>query len=135
MSEEEESELPKGTKVDVVAGKSSGKSGEIFWSGPNKYGPGVRYGVRDEDGEAHWVDAAHVVKSGGASVAPAEQPKEPKAPRAPAKYKKGDTVTVAAGSVSGEVFWVGDSKFGDGARYGVRDENGDTHWVDENELA
>ncbi|MEZ4316823.1 MAG: hypothetical protein R3F61_04955 [Myxococcota bacterium] len=31
--------------------------GEVFWVGENKSGRGMRLGVRDAGGEAHWVDA------------------------------------------------------------------------------
>jgi hypothetical protein len=36
--------------------------------------------------------------------------------------------------VTGEVVWVGPSKFGDGWRYRIRAADGSQHWVDEKDL-
>ncbi|MGE0789647.1 MAG: hypothetical protein AB7S26_28500 [Sandaracinaceae bacterium] len=126
----EETKLEKGARVAIVGGRQGvGTRGEIFWIGENKYGPGMRYGVRGDNGETYWLDAD---KLGPESAAPA-------APDGPAKpvLAKGQRVEITRGPGSGtqgEVFWVGDSKFGKGMRYGVKDDAGETHWVDEQQV-
>ncbi|MEM7605891.1 MAG: hypothetical protein AAF411_11095 [Myxococcota bacterium] len=121
----------KGDDLEVVGGKSAGARGEVFWTGPNKFGPGFRYGMRTADGQTHWVDEA--------DVKPAEGPAPEAEPKAPAKpaLTKGSTVRITGGREgvgrSGEVFWSGPNKFGPGHRYGVRDGD-DTFWVDENQI-
>ena len=53
--------MNKGDRVRVVRGrKSKGVEGTIFWEGPNKYGEGTRLGLKDADGEVHWVPSEHV---------------------------------------------------------------------------
>ena len=32
-------------------------TGFVFWYGPNKFGPGMRVGVKAEDGETYWLNA------------------------------------------------------------------------------
>lgn len=56
--------MDKGTKVRVVKGKSKGQEGEVFWSGPSKYGGGLRLGVRTASGDKIWVAASEVEKAG-----------------------------------------------------------------------
>ena len=36
--------------------------------------------------------------------------------------------------IRGKVTWVGPSRYGDGHRYGVRADDGSTHWVDEADI-
>ena len=36
--------------------------------------------------------------------------------------------------IRGQVTWVGPSRYGDGHRYGVRADDGSTHWVDEADI-
>ncbi len=123
----EELKLEKGARVAIVAGrKGAGVRGEIFWIGENKYGPGMRYGVRGDDAETYWVDEASL---GPESAAPAPPPRQAKPPLA-----KGARVEIVKGRDKGklgEVFWVGESKFGVGMRYGVRGDDEETYWVDE----
>ena len=49
-----------GTNVKVVAGKSAGVRGVVFWQGDNKFGDGKRFVVNDARGSAHRVDQDHV---------------------------------------------------------------------------
>ena len=121
----------KGDRAAIVSGKESiGTRGEIFWIGPNKFGPGTRYGLRGDDGRTHWVDEANLGAEEGAPPAP-ERTARP-------VLEKGTTVKITAGrdgvGVTGEVFWVGESKFGVGMRYGVRGDGEASHWVDEADL-
>lgn len=47
---------------------------------------------------------------------------------------KGDRVKIISGKgkdQSGSIFWVGDSRYGDGKRYGVSADDGETYWVDQ----
>ncbi len=125
-----EPKLDKGDRVAIVGGrKGAGMRGEIFWVGENKYGPGQRFGVRGDDGETYWVDASHTVAE---RDAPDPPPKIEK--REGATFDKGDRVTIVGGGqgegVTGEVFWIGESKFGPGMRYGVRAGEDATYWVD-----
>ena len=48
-------EIGKGSSVRITAGRNEGSAGVVFWEGPNKFGPGKRYGVRGADGETYWV--------------------------------------------------------------------------------
>lgn len=122
----------KGDRAAIASGKQGvGIRGEIFWLGPNKYGPGHRYGLRGDNGETYWVDEA--------SLGPeADAPEAPKVEReAKPALAKGQRVMITRGAgkgTAGEVFWTGDSKFGNGMRYGVRADDEQTYWVDDHEL-
>ncbi len=117
--------IDKGDRVRL----KTGEIGEVFWTGESRYGEGMRFGVRADDGETHWIDEADVTKLEGDEA----KPPEPQEPETEA-LAKGTTVTIVNGGAKAEVFWIGKSKFGKGWRYGVKDEAGDTHWLDENEL-
>lgn len=116
--------MEKGTRVVVVGGRSSkGVTGTVFWTGPDRYGDGLRVGVRGDDGETHWLSAEHVEKlEAGADPGAAEAPEVDKGARVSFKVQGEPT--------EGEVFWIGENKFGPGQRLGVRDDDGETHWVD-----
>lgn len=120
----------KGDRAAIVAGpKGVGVRGAVFWVGENKYGPGMRFGLRGDDGETYWVDESQIGSEDGAPPAPAR----PAAAKSSITFNKGDSVKIiggpnAVGSV-GQVFWTGDSKYGNGMRYGVR-VGEDTVWVD-----
>ena len=55
--------------------------GEVFWTGESRYGPGMRYGVKDGE-ETYWVDeenveviaAAEGGAGGGGGTSDAEEP-------------------------------------------------------------
>lgn len=130
MSEEEQAKLEKGARVAIVSGRRGvGMRGEIFWIGENKYGPGVRYGVRGDDAETYWVDEA--------DLGPEAAVPEPPPPEEKPVLDKGQRVVITKGrskGVEGEVFWVGESKFGPGMRYGVKGDDDETHWADEQQL-
>lgn len=114
----------KGDRAVIRSGKDAGTAGTIFWSGENKYGPGYRYGMRTDDGATLWVDEGQL---GGGDAAP-----PPPAPSS-TTFDKGDRVKITKGPSSGtegEIFWVGDSKFGPGKRYGLKDDDGESHWAD-----
>ncbi len=55
-----------------------------------------------------------------------------------AKFQKGERIKIVRGrsgvGVHGEIFWKGASKFGDGERFGMRGDDGETYWVDESEV-
>jgi hypothetical protein len=48
---------------------------------------------------------------------------------------KGDRVKVIGGrkskGVTGTIFWVGENNYGEGQRFGIRGDDGETHWVPE----
>jgi len=50
-------------------------------------------------------------------------------------FDKGDHVKVIGGrnskGVTGTIFWVGENKFSEGQRFGIRGDDGETHWVPE----
>jgi hypothetical protein len=54
----------KGSKVNWKRGKHSG-TGVVFWLGKNKFGEGMRAGVKDDEtGETVWADAAECTMRG-----------------------------------------------------------------------
>jgi hypothetical protein len=116
----------KGDRVGIVGGRQGkGMRGEVFWIGESRYGKGARYGIRGDDGETYWIDEQQV---GAETDVPAPELPEPGEPLA-----KGTRVQITRGEAAGtlgEIFWVGESKYGRGPRYGVRDDEGETHWVD-----
>lgn len=122
---EEELKLEKGARVAIVGGrKGNGVRGEIFWIGENKYGPGMRYGVKGDDAETYWVDQDH--------IGPEDAVPETKVEAKPA-LDKGQWVEVTKGrdaGQKGEIFWVGDSRFGAGKRYGLKNADDETIWAD-----
>ena len=130
-NEEEKPAFEKGDRAAIVKGrKNVGVRGQVFWIGDNKYGDGKRYGLRGDDGETYWVDGTNIGPEEGAPPAPdAPPPKE--------TFAKGSRVSITKGpsaGVEGEVFWVGESKYGVGMRYGIKDGSGETHWADSNQV-
>jgi hypothetical protein len=132
MSEENEgaARFEKGDRAAVVSGpKDVGVRGQVFWVGENKFGPGLRYGLRGDDGETYWVDEANIGPEEGAPPAP----EPPPADEGPV-LSKGTRVEITGGrqgkGETGEIFWAGESKFGPGMRYGIRGEGDASWWVD-----
>ena len=121
--------MKRGTRVRVVSGKKSvGVEGTVFWEGPNKYGEGMRLGLKDENEETHWVNADHVeVLEESPDSGPAARPDGPAVDES--RLTKGARVEIGGG-LTGEIFWVGPNKFGPGLRLGVKDQDGRKHWVD-----
>ena len=54
------------------------------------------------------------------------------------EFTKGSKVKIVGGKEGvdavGEIFWWGDSKYGDGMRAGVKTTGGQTYWVDAEDL-
>lgn len=51
--------------------------------------------------------------------------------------KKGDRVKIKSGKglgVCGSIFWEGASRYGDGKRFGMRGDDGETYWVDQSQV-
>ncbi len=138
MSDEQtnaEGETPptfdKGDRAAIVSGrKNVGVRGQVFWIGDNKYGEGKRYGLRGDDGETYWIDGSHLGPEQGAPPAPEAPPEKP----AIAKGARASITKGPSAGVEGEVFWVGDNKYGPGKRYGIKDDGGETHWADSNQV-
>ncbi|MEM9188370.1 MAG: hypothetical protein AAGF12_04310 [Myxococcota bacterium] len=122
----EPKEFDKGDRAAIVGGKKGlGVRGTVFWKGENKWGEGLRYGLKGDDGETYWLDEKFLGDEAGAPPAPEVT--------APAALDKGDRVEIVKGSdqgVAGTIFWVGDSKFGPGKRYGIKGEDDETYWAD-----
>lgn len=130
--------MDKGTRVEIIKGyKGIGVIGTVFWSGPDKYNDGeTRLGIKGDDGETYWVNAAHVQESDEeASAQPAASPPPPTTPSQDdgPPLAKGSRVELQDGQ-QGSVFWYGASKFGDGMRVGVETEDGSKHWLDAHEV-
>jgi hypothetical protein len=126
MAEEGKAAYAKGDRAAIVEGNGTGMRGEVFWTGPNKYGPGFRYGLRGDDGATYWVNEEQ--------LGPVDAVPEPEIEVPPA-LDKGQRVRITGGregvGVEGEIFWVGESRYGPGMRYGVRGPGEDeTYWVD-----
>lgn len=117
--------MEKGTRVVVTKGrKAVGVTGTVFWTGPDQYSDGLRVGVRGDDGETYWLNGEYLE---------ALDPEDTRAAVEPAEtFEKGDRVSWEAGgeTLEGEVFWIGENKFGPGQRLGVRDAGGEAHWLD-----
>lgn len=51
---------------------------------------------------------------------------------------KGARVTIVRGrqgvGVSGEIFWKGPNKYGEGDRFGIRGDDGETYWISEEDV-
>ena len=94
--------------------------GEVVWVGPSKFGGGWRYRIRAADGSQHWVDEKDLtVESNPAS-------------KDPGAIQKGKRVRVTGGAHEGieaEVYIASGAN-----RFGIRDDNEDTYWVDEENL-
>ena len=86
----------KGDRAAIVNGKGAGTRGEVFWVGENKYGPGMRFGLRGDDGETYWIDETNI----GSEDAAPPAPEIPKREAGPA-LSKGDTVRITAGQGAG----------------------------------
>jgi uncharacterized protein (TIGR02996 family) len=155
------SEIAKGTRVRVTRGPGSGSEGVVFWLGDGNRG--ARCGLKTDDGETVWADldsvrdisaanaanAGAVVKrrskSGEAATnavvkgGPAAKPLPPVKKGPPEeKIAKGSQVRWNRGRLSGTgaVFWIGQNKFGDGIRVGLKDdETGETVWADANDCS
>lgn len=129
MSEEKsQPKFDKGDRAAIVSGrKGVGIRGEVFWIGPNKYGPGMRYGLKGDDGQTHWLDESEIGPE-------AEAPPAPPPPPAGPVLAKGDRAEIVSGKDAGkqgEVFWTGQSRYSDQMRYGIKDDDGETYWVDQ----
>jgi len=131
MGDEEKSEgaFAKGDRAAIVSGRKNpiGMRGQVFWTGENKYGEGMRYGLRGDDGVTYWCNEGDLGPEEGA-------PPPPEIPQGPSEtLEKGSRVSIVKGpsaGTEGEVFWVGESRFGNHMRYGIKDEEGETHWAD-----
>lgn len=118
-----EATFDKGDRVEIVRGRQGvGAKGQVFWKGPNKYGPGDRLGVRGDDGQTWWVTSGDV-------VATASKPDLSPGP----SFDRGARVRFTRDGVQlhGEVFWTGQSRNGPGQRLGVRvDGEEEATWID-----
>lgn len=115
--------MKKGDRVKIIKGQGKDTVGEVFWTGPNKWGGGERFGVRGDDGDTYWVNSADCEPATGAA---------PKV-EAGREYGKGDRVKfkVRGREGTGSVFWIGDSRSGPGQRLGINDDDGeDAVWLD-----
>ena len=94
--------------------------GQITWAGPSKFGDGYRYKVLAEDKSSHWVDEKDLTLEAEPTEADA------------LAIRKGTNVVVTGGphaGVEGEVYIAGA-----GGRFGIRDDDEETYWVDEKHL-
>ena len=120
---ERKAAFDKGDRAAIVRGRKNPV-------GENKYGDGMRYGLRGDDGETYWCDETHLGPEEGA-------PPPPEGGSAPVALAKGARASITKGpsaGVEGEVFWVGDSRYGPGMRYGIKDDAGETHWADSHQV-
>ncbi len=116
--------IDKGSRVRILKGKGKEQEGTVFWTGANNYGPGIRLGVRNDEGDTFWVneDQVEVIEGEVADVSPAK-------PDGAALEKGGRVRWSQDGGGTGVVFWVGESK-GGSLRVGIKtDEDGETVWM------
>ena len=125
--------IERGTRVKIIGGKQGvGDVGEVFWLGENKYGPGIRAGVKTSDGKTYWVDTNDL---GPTDSVVSES--EIEAAKENSMFAKGDSVKIISGEgegSNGTIFWWGESKFGPGMRAGVEAQDGEKYWVDAEHL-
>ena len=117
--------LKVGEIAKVKEGPHEGVVGVLFWQGKSRMdAERARFGLRDADGTAYWVDETVLEK--------AELPIEP------ASFGFGDRVLAVDGDARGKqgsVFWMGVSKYRPGIRrYGIHDDAGQRWFADSNEL-
>jgi hypothetical protein len=122
MSDDTKPTFDKGDRAAIVNGpKDLGVRGSVFWVGENKYGPGMRFGLRGDDGATYWVDESQIGREEDAPPAPEKPaPTQKSAPAGPT-FDRGDSVKITG--------WAGASKYGEGMRYGVR-VGEETYWAD-----
>ena len=111
--------MKKGAKVFARRLGKADVSGKISWVGLSRYGDGYRYGVKDAAGTTHWVDEKDITPEGNAEADAGG-------------ISKGSQVKVTGGAhagVEGEVYIASA-----GGRFGVRDDDEETYWVDEKHL-
>lgn len=132
-------EMKKGDRVVVVRGrKAQGEEGTIFWFGPDKYGDGMRAGVKIDNGETHFLKSEYL-KVIGQEEQDAEEERAPVErldEEGAVQLKKGQRVRWQDGGQSGEgdLFWVGENKFGPGLRVGLTDEDKQKHWLNDDQV-
>lgn len=90
--------------------------GRITWAGLSKWGDGYRYKILTDGGSTEWADEKDLTL-------------EPESPGADADaIRKGTRVRVTGGAhagVEGDVYIAGP-----GSRFGIRDDDEETCWVD-----
>lgn len=109
--------LMKGDRVFVRQLGKPDVRGKITWVGPNKYGPGLRYGVRADEGRMVWCDEDDV---------------EPDGPVETGGIEKGARVKVTGGpheGVEGDIYLAAPT-----GRVGVRDDDEESYWVEREHL-
>jgi hypothetical protein len=151
------STIDRGMRVKITRGANRLREGIVFWVGDGSNGP--RVGLKTDEDETLWANAADVAPTTASPavvddddededdaagdeadkfIKAATKTKPPaKSKAAPALAKgtleKGVKVRWSKGrhSGTGTVFWIGQNKFGDGMRAGVKDdETGETVWAD-----
>jgi hypothetical protein len=128
-------EMKRGDRVLVVRGrKAQGEEGTIFWYGPDKYGDGMRAGIKTDAGETHFLKAEYLKLIEQAEQDAGEE-RSPSGESA-VELRKGMRVRWQDGGQSGEgeLFWVGENKYGPGLRVGITDDDKQKHWLNENQV-
>jgi hypothetical protein len=90
--------------------------GKITWAGPSKWGDGYRYKILSDDGTSHWADDKDLTPEAAQPGGDA------------GGIREGVSVRVTGGAhagVVGDVYIVSHAD-----RFGVRDDNEETYWVD-----
>ena len=110
----------KGTRVFARQLGKPDVRGKISWVGPNRYGPGLRYGVKSDDGGTFWFDEDNVELESPAEAS------------GPGGIQKGSRIRITGGpheGVIGDVYICGPT-----GRIGVRDDDEETYWVERDQL-
>jgi len=122
----------KGDRAAIIGGKNPlGTRGEVFWVGENKYGAGMRYGLKADDGRTYWLNDEEIGSEEGAPPPPPPKPASDKP-----ELEKGTRVKIVGNKdagVEGEIFWTGQSRYGPGMRYGIKSGE-ETYWADEDNV-
>ena len=125
--------IDRGTLVHIARGPHAGTSGEVFWTGPDRFRGGQRLGIRALSGQTLWVHAS--------AVEPAPSPPADLPPALGPTFLLSDLVCVCyRGQVlQAPVAWVSDPDDTSGQRIGLyadRPGAGDEPlWMSARELA
>lgn len=95
-----------GDRVRIVRGKGAGAVGGVFWVGESKWGEGLRYGLRDDQGETHWVEEGRLAAVSDTVVTPAAVDEPPSDALDQVAFFREKNPRLLRSPVYGELRWL-----------------------------